>query len=128
MLMIFVDVDVDRETAPLCAVMTSPTLPAAAFDVLVTPIIFGVVIVGDDAPTTAVQAGALEAPVETIACPLVEPTGLISWIGRFVAACAQIDAALNSEINSRFIFILKRRPSSLPLSKCQYRKLRMQRR
>lgn len=46
--MILASTPVDRETAVPVAVTYSPTLPAVALLPLVTPTIFGVVIVGEE--------------------------------------------------------------------------------
>jgi hypothetical protein len=57
-----------------------------------------------DAPETAPHAGALDAPVDTIACPAVEPAGLSSWIGLSVAPNAIEESASSAIERSRFIF------------------------
>jgi hypothetical protein len=44
----------------------------------------------DESPAsgTVAHAGALEAPVDTIVCPDVEPAGFKSWMGESVVANA----------------------------------------
>lgn len=51
------------------------------------------------------HAGALDDPVETIACPLVEPAGLSNWIGlKVVAAAESANASDAMKAIMRFIF------------------------
>jgi hypothetical protein len=113
------------------AVTYSPTLPAFAFAPVVTPTMLGVVIVGavpstmPPVPVTAVPSaadtpvpspvildtgmdvephvGGVVAPVDTIACPAVEPVGLSNWTGTSVAPNAIDDSQKNTIARSRFI-------------------------
>jgi hypothetical protein len=52
---------------------------------------------------TVPQAGAVLAPVETIACPAVDPAGFSSWTGFSVAAKTVDESASSAAAKSRFI-------------------------
>jgi hypothetical protein len=56
----------------------------------------------DDAATFD-HVGVLDAPVDTIACPLVEPAGLSNWMGLSVVPNAADVTSESKAINSRFI-------------------------
>ncbi|MEX3972267.1 hypothetical protein [Paraburkholderia caribensis] len=55
---------------------------------------------------TLPHAGAVLAPVETIALPTVDPAGLISWTGTVVAPNAIDESASSAETMSLFIFMI----------------------
>lgn len=83
MLVILVGVLVVRETVPEVEVMSSPTLPVAALLPLVTPTMFGVVMVGDVASVTEPEPVLAVAPVPPFPTGRVPVTPVVS--GRPVA-------------------------------------------
>jgi hypothetical protein len=59
----------------------------------------------------APQEGADDEPFDTIACPLVDPDGLISWTGTVVAENAAVATSVKSAAKNFFMTYVLKLPS-----------------